>query len=148
MITPKQLLALTAKWLAISALVVFCTIWLTDELSFQYKVHTSDSSGAFGAVNMLHMLAIEKKGNKVEYTMDRTQSAQVEKCVNSLFPHAGLKPCWYLLQQSQKARPMIILPFLTRRGTAVFDLRTDAFGRLLTPLNALRYSAFTSAKVA
>jgi hypothetical protein len=111
MITPKQLLALTAKWLAISVLVLSCTIWLADEISFQYKVHSSNSSGIFATVDMQRMLAIQMKGGKIEYTMDRTQTAQFEPCVYSLFPHAGLEPCWYLLRQSHKPVPLIILPF-------------------------------------
>ncbi len=111
MITPKQLLALTAKWLAISVLVLSCTIWLADEISFQYKVRSSNSGSVFGTVDMQRMLAIEMKGGKVEYTMDRTQTAQIQACVYSLFPHAGLEPCWYLLRQSRKAVPLIILPF-------------------------------------
>lgn len=109
MITPKRLLTLTAKWLAISVLVVFCTLWLVDEFSFQYKAHISNGAGAFGMVDMQRMLAIELKGGKVEYTMDRVHPAQFQKCVTSLFPHAGLKPCWYLQRQSQKALPMLIL---------------------------------------
>ena len=120
MITPKQLLALTTKWLVISVLVLFCTVWLVDELSFQYKVHSSTASGAYGAVDMQRMLAIQMKGNKIEYTMDRTQSAQMQQCVNSLFPHAGLKPCWYLIRQSQKPVPLTILT----AGHACFYLRS------------------------
>lgn len=124
MITPKQLLALTAKWLVISVLVVFCTLWLVDELSFQYKIHTSSAAGAYGAVDMQRMLAIEKKGGKIEYTMDRTQPSQVEQCVYSLFPHAGLKPCWYLQRLSHQPVPLVILS----SGTGYFDRRTFARG--------------------
>lgn len=110
MITPKRLLALTAKWLVISTLVLLCTLWVVDELSFQYKVHTANASSAFGTVTMRHVLAIELKGGKVEYAMDRTQPTQAEPCVYSLFPHAGLTPCWYLAQQSRRAVPLTILP--------------------------------------
>ena len=109
MITPKQLLTLSVKWLVISVVVLFCTVWLVDELSFQYKVHTAGAAGAYGAVDMQRLLAIQMKGNKVEYTMDRTQPAQMQPCVYSLFPHAGLKPCWYLERQSRMALPLVIL---------------------------------------
>jgi hypothetical protein len=120
MITPKRLLALTLKWLGISVLVLFCTIWVTDELSFQYKVHVSKSASAFGAVDMQHMLAIGLKNGKVEYAMDRTRPTQTLPCVYSLFPHAGLKPCWYLTRQSEKAVPLVIFSI----WPAYFDLRT------------------------
>lgn len=120
MITPKQLLALATKWLVISVVVLFCTVWIVDELSFQYKVHSSSSAGAYGIVDMQRMLAIQMKGNKVEYTMDRTQPAQMQQCVYSLFPHGGLKPCWYLLRQSRKPVPLVVLTF----PGAYFGLRT------------------------
>jgi len=110
MITPKRLLALTAKWLLISVLVVLCAVYAGDELSFQYKVHIAQSGNAFGAVDMQRMLAIELKGGKVEYTLDRQQPAQIQKCVYSLFPHAGLSPCWYLLRQSRKPILLLIVP--------------------------------------
>jgi hypothetical protein len=109
MITPKRLLTLTTKWLLISLLVLFATLWAVDELSFEYKVHTADSGSAFGTVTMRHVLAIELKGGKVEYALDRTQPTQAEPCVYSLFPHAGLTPCWYLTRQSRKAMPLTIL---------------------------------------
>ena len=115
MITPKRLLALTAKWLIISVVVLLCTVWIVDELSFQYKVHSSSSASAYGVVDMQRMLAIQMKGNKVEYTMDRTQPAQMQQCVYSLFPHARLKPCWYLVRQSRKPVPLVILTFFRGR---------------------------------
>ena|SRR5579871_5929793 len=108
MITPKRLLALSARWLVISVLVLLATLWVVDELSFQYKVHTTRAGSAFGTVTMWHVLAIELKGGKIEYAMDRTKAAQTEPCVYSLFPHAGFTPCWYLSRQSRKAVPLTI----------------------------------------
>lgn len=110
MITPKRLLTLTAKWLLITVLTLFCAIYAGDELSFQYRIHSSQSDNTFGAVDMQRMLAIELKGGKVEYALDRQQQAQVRKCVYSLFPHAGFSPCWYLLRQSRKPIPLLIFP--------------------------------------
>jgi hypothetical protein len=108
MITPKRLLALIAKWLLITVLTLFCAIYAGDELSFQYRSRSSPSGNAFGGVDMQRMLAIGLKGGKVEYALDRQQQAQVQKCVYSLFPHAGLSPCWYLLRQSPKPIPLLI----------------------------------------
>jgi len=110
MITPKRLLALTVKWLLISALAALCALYAGDELYFQYRIHSARSAEALGAVDMQRVLAIQLKGGKVEYTMDRQQPDQIQKCVHSLFPHAGFNPCWYLLRQSQKAIPMLIFP--------------------------------------
>jgi hypothetical protein len=108
MVTPKQLLALTVKWLLISAIVIFCALFIGDELSFLYKTHTSNPAGAFGSVDIQRVLAIELKGGKVEYTLDRQQPEQIVKCVHSVFPHAGVNPCWYLLRQNRQAIPLLI----------------------------------------
>jgi hypothetical protein len=110
MITPKRLLALTGKWLLISIIALLCVVYAGDELSFQYKIHSSKSADAFGAVDMQRVLAIELKGGKVQYTMDRQKPEQIEKCVQYLFPHGGFNPCWYLLRQSRQAIPMLIFP--------------------------------------
>jgi hypothetical protein len=108
MITPKRLLALTAKWLLISVLALLCAFYVGDELSFQYRVHGAQSGNVFGAVDMQRMLAIHLKGGKVQYTLDRLQPAQIQKCVYALFPHAGFEPCWYLVRQSRQPIPLLI----------------------------------------
>lgn len=117
MITPKRLLALTTKWLVISVLAVLCALYVGDELSFQYRVRGAQSGNTFGAVDMQRMLAIHLKGGKVQYTLDRVQPAQIQKCVYALFPHAGFEPCWYLVRQSQQPIPLLI--FSEFRGNSV-----------------------------
>jgi hypothetical protein len=110
MMTPKELAAFTGKWLLISAIAILCTLYAGDVLYFQYRVHSAKSADAFGAVDMNRVLAIELKGGKVQYTFDRQKPDQIEKCVHSLFPHAGFDACWYLLRQSRQAIPLLIFP--------------------------------------
>lgn len=137
MITPKQLLALTAKWLAISIIVIVCTLYLVDDASFHFRARHSNSA-VFGTVDMENVLAIELKGGKVEYTLDRTHPPQVLTCVNSLFPHAGFTPCWYLKRQARQAKPMLVFHPAFLSGWDVWNRRSQP---LLTLRNALRYSA-------
>ena len=75
---------------------------------FNIRFHGAQSGNAFGAVDMQRMLAIQLKGGKVEYTLDRLQPAQIQKCVYALFPHAGFEPCWYLVRQSRQPIPLLI----------------------------------------
>ncbi len=110
MITPKRLLALTVKWLLVSILTLFCALYLGDALYFQFRIHSANSADAFGAVDMQRVLAIQLKGGKTEYTVDRQQPDQIQKCVHSLFPRAGFAPCWYLLRQSRQPIPLLIFP--------------------------------------
>jgi hypothetical protein len=132
MVPPKRLLAFTAKWLLLSAIALLCVLYAGDELYFQYRIHSAKSADSFGAVDMQRVLAIELKGGKVQYTMDRQQPEQIEKCVHSLFPHAGFDACWYLVRKSRQAIPLLIFP---RFRSGDLDPRTPraTTARLLTP---------------
>jgi hypothetical protein len=43
--------------------------------------------------------AVPQKDGKTQFLFDPPQQ---QDCVHSLFPHAGLQPCWYLSSHSQK----------------------------------------------
>lgn len=53
----------------------------------------------YADVTVNRVLVIQQKFNKTEY--DRTDPA-VERCVYSLFPHAGHSPCWYLMRHTNQ----------------------------------------------
>jgi hypothetical protein len=42
---------------------------------------------------------IPQKNNRVQYTFDAPEN---QTCVQSLFPHLGCTPCWYLRRHAQK----------------------------------------------
>lgn len=44
-------------------------------------------------------LAIQEKANRVEYVFNGQQN---QTCVQSLFPHLGSPPCWYLSRHSEQ----------------------------------------------
>jgi hypothetical protein len=46
----------------------------------------------YDTVTVRYYYQVEEKNNRTEYAF---ASAQPENCVNSLFPHQGLEPCWY-----------------------------------------------------
>jgi hypothetical protein len=43
--------------------------------------------------------AISEKNNKTEFVYE---DPVTEPCVNSLFPHMGYAPCWYLKRHSEQ----------------------------------------------
>jgi hypothetical protein len=45
------------------------------------------------SVTIKQYLAIPQKGNKLQYA---PADPAVEECVESLFPHDGDRPCWYV----------------------------------------------------
>lgn len=55
----------------------------------------------FGAVQVVTEYAVTQKDKKVEFYFDPPKD---ETCVNSLFPHLGDPPCWWLRRHT---RPLI-----------------------------------------
>jgi hypothetical protein len=53
----------------------------------------------FGTVTVTPYYAVPRKDKKVEFIFDDPRD---ETCVNSLFPHLGDSPCWYLRAHQQK----------------------------------------------
>ena len=45
------------------------------------------------------MYVIHEKNGKVEYQFGAPEE---QPCVNSLFPHFGYAPCWYVRRHTQK----------------------------------------------
>jgi hypothetical protein len=71
-------------------------LWLGDYVSLRLNI---PARAQFGTVTVRRYYAIDKKANRVEYVFG---SAQDESCVNSLFPHLGKEPCWYLRRHAEE----------------------------------------------
>jgi hypothetical protein len=54
---------------------------------------------AYGSVTVRQYYAIQEKNNRTEYVFGSTQD---QTCVNSLFGHQGLLPCWYLRRHPEQ----------------------------------------------
>jgi len=74
-------------------LVTAALLWLGDYVKLKLN-HSQVST-----VTVRRFYAIDKKANKVEYIFD---SARDQSCVNSLFPHMGQVPCWYLRRHAEE----------------------------------------------
>jgi hypothetical protein len=57
-----------------------------------WRIRISRSSG-YGSVSVRQYYAINEKNSRTEYVYGSTQE---QNCVNSLFGHQDLLPCWYL----------------------------------------------------
>lgn len=55
--------------------------------------------GPTGTVVVRRYYAIAKKANRVEYVFDKAEN---QTCVQSLFPHMGYVPCWYLSRHPEQ----------------------------------------------
>jgi|SRR5271163_4358816 len=68
-----------------------------DYAVFRLRVATNRSP--YGSVVVTHYTAIQKKNGKTEFIFDPPQP---QTCVNTLFPHAGSLPCWYLSRHPEQ----------------------------------------------
>jgi hypothetical protein len=57
------------------------------------RVREATNRNAYGTVTVNHYTAVLQKNGKTTLTFDPPQPWT---CVNSLFPHQGWLPCWYL----------------------------------------------------
>ncbi len=68
-------------------------VYAGDWLVLRLRSHPYDS------VTVQHYYAIAQKNGRIDLQYDRTYAQQ---CTRSLFPHAGLKPCWYLRRHTEQ----------------------------------------------
>lgn len=73
-------------------------IYVADYLFWRHRLATGRN--ACQTLTVQYYYAVGEKNGKTEYDF---QPPQPEVCVNALFPHAGLKPCWYERKHTEKA---------------------------------------------
>jgi hypothetical protein len=77
-----------------SILVVVGAVALTYGVDYLVlRVRAATNRNAYGSVTVNHYTAVLQKNGKTTLTFDPPQPWT---CVNSLFPHQGWLPCWYL----------------------------------------------------
>jgi len=95
-----------ARRIFFAALTLFLLVYLGDFLWFQLRVHYPAVGPTTGSVHRIRLLAIPLKNNKVEYQIDAQKPEEDLPCVLSLFPHAGIRPCWYVTRHARDPIPM------------------------------------------
>lgn len=75
----------------------FVVLYAADYLLLRYRVATNRNP--YGTVTVQSYYAVPRKDHKTEFLFNDPQD---ETCVNSLFPHWGDRPCWYLTRNTQK----------------------------------------------
>jgi len=68
-----------------------------EYLSLRYRIPRSRQP--FGTVTVTPVYIIHEKNGKTEYDF---KDPEDDTCVNSLFPHFGYPPCWYLARHTQR----------------------------------------------
>src|SRR3954451_21859086 len=84
-------------WVLAGLVGVVCVAYLADFAILRWKFKTNH--GAFATVKVNPYFAVPRKDHKIEFMF---QDPVDETCVNSLFPHGGSSPCWYLTRHREK----------------------------------------------
>jgi hypothetical protein len=64
-----------------------------------FRIRAATNRNAYGAVTVNHYTAVLQKNGKTTLTFDPPAPWT---CVNSLFPHQGWLPCWYLSRHTDQ----------------------------------------------
>jgi hypothetical protein len=71
-------------------------VYAGDYASLRWQI---PKRAQFGSVSVRRFYAVALKNRNTEYMFDEPQDMP---CVNSLFPHFGDPPCWYLTRHKQQ----------------------------------------------
>jgi len=72
-------------------ILALAVVYIADYLSLRYKIPKGRAQ--FGVVKIQSYYAVGLKSGKTEFMFLGPKN---QTCVNSLFPHFGASPCWYL----------------------------------------------------
>lgn len=64
-----------------------------------FRLRVATNRDAYGSVVVNHYYAVLQKNGKTQFIFDPPSP---ETCVNSLFPHSGMQPCWYLRRHPEQ----------------------------------------------
>lgn len=80
--------------------------YVVDYVVLRYRIASQKS--AFGQVMVTQYFATSLKNGHTEYDFQQPQNVT---CVNALYPHMGMQPCWYLSRHREKRTDLMVLLF-------------------------------------
>ncbi len=86
--------------------IVLVAAWVLDAAWFYIRLNFPAAGRASGSVHRVRLLAISDKGNKTEFEVDAVTPEEDVPCANSIFPHGGENPCWYVTKHAKDPIPM------------------------------------------
>lgn len=92
MIRPADIL----RRVLLTAVISVAVLYAGDYLSLKFQLPRRPQ---FGSVTVQPYYAVPQKNGKTQFMVDQPRD---EACVNSLFPHYGDVPCWYLVRHKSQ----------------------------------------------
>lgn len=81
----------------VSVLAAAVVVYVADYAALRYRI--SRNVSPYGSVTVRQYYAVSEKNQRTEYVCGSTQP---QPCVNSLFSHMGMPPCWYLRRHPEQ----------------------------------------------
>ena len=85
-------------------LLALAGVYAGDYLSARYGIPGNRQT--LGSVQVKPLYAVRQKSGRIEYSVGDTET---DTCVQSLFPHLGYTPCWYLRRHPTKRIEIMFL---------------------------------------
>ena len=85
------------KQIAAVLLGLLAAVYICDDLSVRYRI--PGNREPLGMVEIKRYFAVRLKDGKTEISYDGSEN---QVCTNSIFPHLGYGPCWYVRRHTQK----------------------------------------------
>jgi hypothetical protein len=85
------------KRVIVTLVIAFVILYAADFGWTEYLA--SSGTEAFDSIQVQRYYAVKQKDGKTEFMFDKPAK---ETCVNSIFPHWGHTPCWYLKRHTRK----------------------------------------------
>ena len=79
------------KRIATIVVATLAIYYVGEFISIKYKIPASREP--LGTVQVTKLYAVLQKDGKTEYEAGEPET---QTCVNSIFPHLGYNPCWYV----------------------------------------------------
>jgi len=64
-----------------------------------FRLRVASNRNPYGSVIVSHYYAVQQKNGKTQFIFEPPAPYP---CVNALYPHAGLPPCWYLQRHPEQ----------------------------------------------
>jgi len=81
-------------------LFILGTAILTFGVDFGlFRLRVASDRDPYGSVVVSHYYAVQQKSGKTQFIFDPPAP---QTCVNALYPHAGIQPCWYLRRHPEQ----------------------------------------------
>lgn len=92
----------------LAGLALFVVVYIADYAVLKVRASRGNGAGAFDSVTIVQ--GTQLKNGRVEVFTDQGQPT---RCVNSIFPHLGYSPCWYLRRNQMQLIGASLLPIQT-----------------------------------